>query len=105
MLHLYQAGDVLEAQLLAAHLDQHGVKARVTGWYLQGGVGELPADLRPSVWVLRAWQFSLARQLLADFLAADTVLQDDWRCPRCGAEVAAELALCWRCGACEGENR
>lgn len=104
MVLLYRAGDVLEAQLLAAHLDQHGVEARVTGWYLQGGVGELPADLRPSVWVIRAWQLSLAKELLADFLA-DTVSQDDWRCRRCGAEVAAELALCWRCGAYEGENR
>ena len=101
MLHLYHAADVLEAQLLVAHLEQYGIKAKVTGWYLQGGVGELPADLRPSVWVMRAWQLPLAKQLLAEFFA-DCPTREDWRCPHCGAEVAAELALCWRCGAREG---
>lgn len=40
---LYQAANSLEAHMIVHMLEQQGIKGRVDGEYLQGGVGELPA--------------------------------------------------------------
>lgn len=40
---VYQAAHALEAHMLADLIRQQGLRARVDGEYLQGGVGELPA--------------------------------------------------------------
>ena len=40
---VYQAGEALEAHMVAGLLEQVGIAAQVRGDLLQGGVGELPA--------------------------------------------------------------
>ena len=41
---VYQAEDILDAYMVKAILQDHGVESHVLGEYLQGGMGELPAS-------------------------------------------------------------
>lgn len=40
---IYRAADIMEAHIVAGMLQTCGVEARVSGHYLQGGIGELAA--------------------------------------------------------------
>jgi hypothetical protein len=40
---VYQAENILDAHLVKGALEHHGIPAYVTGHYLTGGIGELPA--------------------------------------------------------------
>ena len=51
MKRVYEAGDGLEAHMLAGLLEQSGSVAQVRGDMLQGAVGELPASGLASGWV------------------------------------------------------
>ncbi len=45
MKSVYQAANILEAEIVRGMLAAEGIESHVTGFYLQGGVGELaPAD-------------------------------------------------------------
>lgn len=39
---IYRAGDINEANIVAGMLRAHGIEAHVSGYYLQGGIGDLP---------------------------------------------------------------
>lgn len=43
MKKLYEASNAIEAHMIAHLLEQHGIRGRVDGEFLQGGIGELPA--------------------------------------------------------------
>ena len=40
---IYKAKDITEAHIVSGMLNSNGIKAHVSGYYLQGGVGELAA--------------------------------------------------------------
>jgi hypothetical protein len=40
---VFNASNILEAHIVAGLLEQHNIPSHVTGFFLQGGVGELPA--------------------------------------------------------------
>jgi hypothetical protein len=40
----YEASDAIEAHILQGFLEQEGIATRVVGAYLQGAIGELPAQ-------------------------------------------------------------
>jgi len=42
MVNVFSANSSIEAQLIKNLLAQHGIEAHVSGYYLQGGIGELP---------------------------------------------------------------
>ena len=48
---VYQAQDVLEASIVKGLLEQYGIEVYISGFYLQGGVGELPASGNTALWV------------------------------------------------------
>ena len=97
MRRVYEALNMVEAQMCRDHLAERGIRSHVQGAYLQGGVGELPADVRPSVWVLDDRDYETARVLIEELLAP-AERSGPWRCPGCGETVDPELAVCWRCG-------
>ncbi|MEE9397695.1 MAG: DUF2007 domain-containing protein [Methylococcales bacterium] len=51
MQRIYDAQDVIEGNILKGLLEQCGVAANITGYYLQGGIGELPVSGTVSIWV------------------------------------------------------
>ena len=70
MQRLYTARDRIEAQLIHDHLDRHLIRNTILGDFLAGAIGELPADLSPSVWLLDDDDLGRARGILDQFLAA-----------------------------------
>ena len=48
---VYEASDILEAHIVKGFLAQWGVEAHISGYYLQGGIGELPVSGLVRLWV------------------------------------------------------
>jgi hypothetical protein len=51
MQQIYQAANIVEASIVKGLLEQAGLQAYLNGYYLQGGIGELPATGIASLWV------------------------------------------------------
>ncbi|HYW03081.1 MAG TPA: DUF2007 domain-containing protein [Gammaproteobacteria bacterium] len=99
MIPLYEAQGLLEAQMCRDYLAARGIRVHVQGVYLQGGVGQLPADTRPVLWLEDARQYRLAREMIAEVLQPARSDAPSWRCARCGEQVGPEFDICWNCGA------
>jgi hypothetical protein len=102
MKKVYQAKDLIEAQLFRDFLADHRMDAVVLGGYLAGAAGELPALQFPEVWVLDARDHDRARQLLDAFLEGKREARSGgrgWRCGNCGESIEPPFDICWRCGA------
>ncbi len=98
MHRLYLAADRIEAQRLLDLLRYQRIPAVILGDYLSGAVGELPATLFPSVWLLEDGDRHPAERVLAAFLAPPEVSDDPWTCPACGEAVEGCFEVCWNCG-------
>lgn len=93
----YEAADNMEAHLLQGLLEASEVQVRLTGEWLAGGVGELPADAAGvRLWVM-ASQVGLAHTVLDAYEAEDE--SHPWRCLECHEENGAAFERCWQCGA------
>jgi len=100
MQRLYQAADRIEAQLLSDYLDRHLIDNAILGDYLSGAIGELPADLSPSIWIVHNADLERANELLQRFIAdASREIGGSWVCRGCGELVDGSFDFCWRCGA------
>ncbi|NEV62027.1 DUF2007 domain-containing protein [Thiorhodococcus minor] len=100
MQQLYQARDRIEAQILHDFLDRHLIETTILGDYLSGAIGELPADIYPTLWVIYDGDLDRARELVARFLRGSEHRGElgSWTCESCGETVSEGFDLCWRCG-------
>lgn len=96
---VYTAPDPVNAEIVKDFLESHGVAAEVHGYYLWGGMGQLPVDAYPTVWVRNADDRAEARELVKQFEAGATRRGTPWLCPRCGEQLEPQFDTCWRCGA------
>lgn len=95
---VYIASDPVNAEIVKDYLGSHGVAARVRDQHLWSGMGELPANVYPTIWVDHAEDYDTARELLAAFEAGETG-GEPWRCRRCREDQPGQFDACWRCGA------
>ncbi len=51
MQRIYDASDLIEANIVKGLLEQQYIEVYVSGFYLQGGVGEIPPAGNTSIWV------------------------------------------------------
>jgi len=51
MQRIFDASDLIEANIVNGLLEQQAIEGYVSGFYLQGGVGELPPAGNTSIWV------------------------------------------------------
>ena len=51
MQRIYDANDLIEAHIIKGLLEQQDIEVYIGGYYLQGGIGELPASGNVSIWV------------------------------------------------------
>ncbi|WP_373184996.1 DUF2007 domain-containing protein [Halopseudomonas sp.] len=75
MLCAYRPGDMSEAQLLRQLLTDHNINCHISGEYLQGGIGELPAADLLGLWV-PAEDLGLARELINDWQQATPLMPE-----------------------------
>jgi hypothetical protein len=75
MIKIYQAKDIIEAQIISAMLGAYGIEARADGQYLQGGMGDLAAMDFASVSV-EDEDINAARELLMKYERGELGLDD-----------------------------
>ena len=51
MQRVYDAADIIEASIVKGLLAQYEINVHISGYYLQGGVGEIPASGTTTLWV------------------------------------------------------
>ncbi len=73
MQQIYHAENLIDANIVKGLLEQGGLKVYLGGYYLQGGVGELPAAGMTSLWV-EDIDSALAQELIADYLVHQVTL-------------------------------
>lgn len=95
---VYEAANPPQAEILKDFLGGHGIDAEVRDQHLWGGVGELPADSYPSIWVFSPADAQTARKLIRDFETGRTASQPGWQCRRCGEHLEGQFTRCWHCG-------
>ena len=66
MRQIYQAANIVEASIVKGLLEQAGVQTYLNGYYLQGGIGELPATGTASLWI-DDHQVTQAQQIIAEY--------------------------------------
>jgi hypothetical protein len=107
MLKLTRAPNLLLAQHWMNLLEQAGVRCELHNRYLQGALGDIPADqCGPEIWLEDECQEALARRLILDGRelhgangAPGAATQANWCCPRCDEWSEPQFTSCWRCGA------
>ena len=103
MKRLYQAKDLIEAQLFRDFLRDHRIESVIFGGFLSGAAGELPATQFPEVWVVEELDYERGRELLRQFAGQDETEgreRGPWHCSRCGEEIEPQFDICWKCGSC-----
>ena len=67
MQQIYQVANIIEASIVKGLLEQAGLETYLNGYYLQGGVGELPATGIASLWV-NDHQVEQAQRIIDEYL-------------------------------------
>ena len=75
MLCIYQPADMSEGELLRQILTERHIHCHLSGQYLQGAIGELPAHGLLGLWV-PAEDADLARELISSWLQAEPIMPD-----------------------------
>ncbi len=96
-MRVYEAQDVIEAQLVLDVLLEGGLSAELRNVNLIGSYPEVP--VRPEIWLTRPEDFDAARALIDKFEANRKTVLDDVRCPECGQSNPGNFELCWSCRA------
>lgn len=96
---VYHAANMIDAQLVVDELRTGGMRARISGSYLSGAVGELPPGDLIAVWVDIHQHLERARAMIEEFESARRSPAPDWCCQVCREIVGGEFGACWQCGA------
>jgi putative signal transducing protein len=97
---VYQAKDLIEAELLLQRLQDRGIPSALQNTFLQGMLGELPLSIRPTVCVLEERDQSAAALCVREMEAALRAPElPDVVCPSCGDTSPGNFEECWKCRA------
>lgn len=94
---VYLAADPVNAEIFKDYLESYGIHAHVREYYLWGGMGDLPANIYPGVWVDDERDHDRARELVTLFEGGGENAPA-WQCPSCRERLAGQFDACWRCG-------
>lgn len=105
---VYRAASPMEAGMIVALLNQHGIRAQTMGATLSFVGGEVPLGwpTAPQIVVMEEDE-ARARELVVEWESnsrsnAEPKGQDaespkTWDCPECGEEVEYTFEMCWNC--------
>lgn len=100
MLKLIQAPNVVIGQHWVNLLETAGIGCELHNRYLNGALGEIPADqCAPELWLDDERDEMLARRILDAAQNGPPPGALPWRCHACGETLEAQFTACWRCGA------
>jgi hypothetical protein len=100
MFPIYQAKDLIEAELLLQRLRDRGIPSGLKNEFLLGLIGELPASMRPTVCVLEERDQSAGALCVREMEAALHAPElPDQICGSCGDTSPGNFEECWKCRA------
>lgn len=100
MYPVYQAKDLIEAELLLQRLRDRSIPCALKNGFLLGLIGELPVSVRPTVCVLEERDQSAALVCIREMEAALRAPElPDVVCPSCGDTNPGNFEECWKCRA------
>lgn len=96
MKEVYRPAEPVEAEILRAYLEAHGIAATIFGANLWSARGELPADPSTRLIVNDERDAERAITLLREYERRRHA-HGQWRCV-CGEESPITFETCWACG-------
>lgn len=102
---LYEAANLMDAQLLLDRLEEAGVPVVLRNEYLSNMVGLLPESAtHPTIWVEDADDWERGRAVVAAFEERlGSNVDAEITCRACGETNPANFELCWKCRASLGD--
>ena len=97
MIRVYDAENIIDAQLALDELRAGGLDALIKGQHLMGGAGELPLSGVVSVWITVDQHEQRALDLIKEYEAGKKVQQPDQICPSCKETIEGNFGRCWNC--------
>jgi hypothetical protein len=99
MMKLMRAPNVLIGQHWINVLSAAGISCELHNRYLNGALGEIPADqCAPELWLVDERDEMLARELIHAASSGPAAGTPPWRCRQCGEILEAQFTVCWQCG-------
>lgn len=99
MLRIYEAENLIDAQLALDELRAGGLDAHMKGQHLVGGAGELPLSGVVSLWITAPQHEQRARDLIAEYEAGKKLQQPARQCRSCDELIEGNFGRCWNCSA------
>lgn len=100
MLKVYEAEQVIDAELVCRMLERRGIAAFVFGEHTFNAPGVNPFAW-PEVWVAEDGDYAAARVLVHDYECSRRSEEPGayrWYCRSCGEMNEGSFAVCWCCG-------
>jgi hypothetical protein len=99
MIKLTRAPNLLIGQHWVNLLESAGIACRLHNRYLQGAMGDIPADqCGPEIWIEHEHQLATAAIIIDDKPARPAARLANWRCASCGESLEPQFTVCWQCG-------
>jgi hypothetical protein len=100
MLRLMRAPNPVIGQHWVNVLATAGIGCELHNRYLNGALGEIPAEqCAPELWLVDERDEALARRLIEAASSGPPAGAASWRCRGCGETLEAQFTQCWQCGA------
>ncbi len=97
MLRIYEAENIIDAQLALDELRAGGLDAFIKGQHLAGGAGELPLTGVISVWITIPQHEQRARDIIMEFEAGKKEERPARECINCSEMIEGNFGRCWNC--------
>ena len=98
MIRVYEAENVIDAQLALDELRAGGLDAFVKGAELIGGAGELPLTGVVSVSISIDQHEQRALDIIQEYEKGKKVEQPPQQCSTCNELIEGNFGRCWNCG-------
>lgn len=97
MLRIYEAENIIDAQLALDELRAGGLDALIKGQHLVGGIGELPLTGVISVWITVAQHEQRARDIIKEYEVGKKTERPSIQCSGCSEIIDGNFGRCWNC--------
>jgi hypothetical protein len=100
MIKLVRAPNLMIAQHWINLLEQARIGCELHNRYLQGALGEIPADqCGPEIWIDEERDMAAAKALIDLSTLGGEANGPWWTCSHCLEWLEPQFTICWQCGA------
>ena len=98
MRKIYENIDFTKVGFYESILKEAGIATYIKNLGASMGMGEIPfTQIFPELWVINDSDYDRAIELLEPYHNLESERNDDWQCPKCGADVEGSFGECWSC--------